>query len=544
MGKQKISSLNDEWDLSLLMLIARQSVVSIIVFFAFFAFTAFLYLRFTPPIYQSDATVQLGFDSRTTNILKTTNIYEQTIFQEIELLRSPVFLERSLEELPLQISYYAKGEILAQELYKTSPFKVEYKIKDPVIYGKPIYFHFHDDLSVNVEYQIGNYAYSNTFEITDSIVMDKMSMKLSIVDVESIFRQQNTEESQFYIEFNDPESIVSDYRARLLVNVLNEFAKTIHISIEEENAKKAQDIVNAIAIDFIDFDEIRKKESANSILEFVDDQLARIYDRLYETEDQLDNFRKQHRIETDPTHSRPLPDFYSRIDQLEEAKIELELDNEILETVKQELLSDKELDVYKLFSLLAGAEYEGVISDLLSKLKDLFVQKEKMLYVVTPTSDQIKTLEYQIEIQKNLLLESVNSVQNSLAKKKIETSAKLNNYVSKMSQQGVSYNEIEYSRLMRIYQVNESFYNKLVDKKAEYSISKAGYVSNNRILQNAKVATEPLFPNKRVVLSVCFIAALSFSIGLIGIRYLLHNKITTVGDIVKHTDAPVLGVIP
>ena len=111
MAKQKISALNDELDISLLIMIARQSVVSVIVFFAFFAFTAFLYLRFTPPVYQSDATVQLGFDSRTTNILQTTNIYEQTIFQEIELLRSPVFIEKSLGKLPLDISYYTKGSI-------------------------------------------------------------------------------------------------------------------------------------------------------------------------------------------------------------------------------------------------------------------------------------------------------------------------------------------------------------------------------------------------------------------------------------------------
>ena len=379
MAKRKISSLNDELDISLLMMIARQSVVSVIVFFAFFAFVAFLYLRFTPPVYQSDATVQLGFDSRTTNILQTTNIYEQTIFQEIELLRSPVFLEKSLGKLPLSISYYSKGEILSQEMYKSSPFEVDYTVHESVIYGKPIYLHFMQDLSVIVEYNIGNYNYENTFQITDSVITDHFSLKISIVNAESIFRQQNEEESQFYVEINNPEGIVTDYRARLVVNVLNEFAKTIHIEIEEKNALKAHDIVEGVALDFIDFDEVRKKESANSILEFVDDQLARIYDRLYETEDQLEDFRKTNKIKTKKLDSRPLPDFFGRIDQLEETSIELDLDLEVMKRVREELISEKDLDIYQLFSLLAGAEYEGIISDLLGELR-ISLCKKKSCY--------------------------------------------------------------------------------------------------------------------------------------------------------------------
>ena len=103
--------INDEVDVGLLLSITRQNVLAIVILFTFFAFVAFLYLRFTPPVYQSAATVQLGHDTRTNALLRTSSIHSQTIHQEIEYLRSPVSIKESLSKLPLDVSYMIKGEV-------------------------------------------------------------------------------------------------------------------------------------------------------------------------------------------------------------------------------------------------------------------------------------------------------------------------------------------------------------------------------------------------------------------------------------------------
>ena len=60
------------------------------------------------------------------------------------------------------------------------------------------------------------------------------------------------------------------------------------------------------------------------------------------------------------------------------------------------------------------------------------------------------------------------------------------------------YDILEYSRLQRMYNINEQFYNKLIDKKAEYQISKAGYVSEIVTLDISSVPKDPIYSKKTI----------------------------------------------
>ena len=494
----------------------------------------------------SSATVQLGQDNRTNALLQSRDIYSQTIHQEIELLRSPVSINESLKKLPLDVSYLVKGEILTAELYQTSPFKIHYEVLDNSVYGLPINLSFTDNYKVYVEYTVQGQLTGVEAPLIDTLVTPHFKFKISVLNFERILEAQNEEEHQFIVTLNSDEQILDTYLPKVKVIILNDFAKTISIILRDKNARKSKEIVDRIAKDFIINDEERKQESANSILSFIDDQLARIYDRLYESETQIQLFRKEYKIEEniDQYRSRALPNVDSRIQSLEEELVSLSVEQKVLEQVEAELTINKNLDVYQLVSLLAGSESEGIIASSLGKLQDLLLQKEQMLYVVKPESDQVKALSYQIEIQKKLIVESLSSVEININSQIEKITDQLDIYRNRTVNGVQNYDEIEYSRLLRIAAVNESFYNTLVDRKAEYSISKAGYVSTNRILQQASYSETPVFPDKNAVVTVSFVAALLLSLALVFSKYLLFNEITSVKDIVKHSNVSVLGVIP
>ena len=88
--KKKISALNDDLDVGLLLAIARENIIAVVVFFSLFMAGALLYLRFTAPIYQAGAVVQLGHDTRQNSLLQTQSLYDQSIHEEIEVLRQRV----------------------------------------------------------------------------------------------------------------------------------------------------------------------------------------------------------------------------------------------------------------------------------------------------------------------------------------------------------------------------------------------------------------------------------------------------------------------
>jgi len=126
-------------------------------------------------------------------------------------------------------------------------------------------------------------------------------------------------------------------------------------------------------------------------------------------------------------------------------------------------------------------------------LHDLLLQREELLYDVTAESNNVKAVEYQISIQKKLLLESIGSMQSKMNIKKATIEKKALEYENSFLE--IPTQELEYARMQRIFTINEKFYTMLLQKKTEYSISKAGYVPNNVILQAATVPTSPISPN-------------------------------------------------
>ena len=104
----------------------------------------------------------------------------------------------------------------------------------------------------------------------------------------------------------------------------------------------------------------------------------------------------------------------------------------------------------------------------------------------------MKPINFQINIQLKVLKENIKSQKNTNQIQKEELRKKLNelgggdgNSVS------LPENALEYTRLQRSFDINEKYYMLLIEKKTEYSISKAGFVSQNVVLQKERQL--PLF---------------------------------------------------
>jgi len=86
----------------------------------------------------------------------------------------------------------------------------------------------------------------------------------------------------------------------------------------------------------------------------------------------------------------------------------------------------------------------------------------------------------------------------------------------------------------------------LLEKSIEYKISKEGFVSNNQILEEPKTPIMPVSPNKNLVWLTFVLSGLIIGFLIIALKYFLHNKITSMNEIVKisHSTMSSLGVVP
>jgi capsular exopolysaccharide synthesis family protein len=545
--KKKISNINDELDIKLFLFIARKSLIYVVLFLGIALAGAFAYLRYTYQIYSASATIQISSNDENVNkILETESFIteKQTDLDKArELISSPVFLGQVFDKLPLKVSYFYEGRILAYEQYKSSPYTVDATVRDNSIYGIPVYIKFKSKDKFELSYtKPGSPKYEKEFYTAGKVSIPEADLAVKVVNNGKLeFNEGILDQNSYYFIINNPDNIVATYSAEITITILNTEAKTVSISIKDRNAEKSFDIVNAIVEDYKTYGVEKKQESANSVLEFIDKQLKVVYDTLFKSEIDLDEFKKVNKV--DSSYMEPLPSVYSRVNEFQNQILTIELEENLLKEVETSL-KDKDIDIYKLIAIVAGSEFEGSITGFLTSLQELLLKKEKLLYEVTKNSGQIESLNYQIEIEKKLLIESIKTLQTNLTSRKAKINTFLEEYQNTAFSPKDKYNALELSRLQRMYTINEQFYNKLIEKKAEYQISKAGYVSEIVILDRSSIPTDPISPRRRLIYFGSILIALLLSMGLILLRYLFFNDITNINDIIKYTDAPILGIIP
>ncbi|HSH65006.1 MAG TPA: Wzz/FepE/Etk N-terminal domain-containing protein [Bacteroidia bacterium] len=542
--KERISNFSGEFEFGLFLFIAKKTIPWIALFISIAFISAYLYLRYTPPVFESSSIIQVQSSNQANKVLDVENFYEKDngLAETVELLRSKVFLKRVLEKLPLEVTYFAEGTFSANELYTYTPYTISYRVNDPSIIGTKIYIDFSNSTNGSIRYSIGNNVYKKSYTTDEWIHFPLVDLKVNISNFAEIEKHQNiVKKNAFYFVINDPDVLVNEYYPRLNVKLQNDQAKTILIGFKDFSPKKAMDVVSTITAEFKDFDIERKAESSKSVIEFIDQQLEIVYDRLKVSETSLQSFKKDFRVSENENITNAN---LTRLNNLDDQIISLELEENVLARIEKSISDTKSIDPYNLLAMLSGTESERTISSVINQLHNLLIEKEEMLYEVTPGSEAIKSINFQIEIQKKLLKQSIISVKNNIQNKKEDLKQRSQEFESKFNR--LPENEVEYSRLQRLFSINEKYYTLLMEKRTEYSISKAGFVAGNTVLEKASIPHSPVTPNRKMTFLIYVLTAIIISLFVILGRYLAHNEINSLNEITKHTHASIsiLGIVP
>jgi tyrosine-protein kinase Etk/Wzc len=543
MQEKKITPFNDNFDSKLFGKVIRNNLPWLFLF-AVIAFTmAFLYLRYTYPIYESKSIIQIALADKNSRMLLEKDLQLNTdLPSKVELLKSATFLERVFNKLPLDVSYYQIGSVLNFEMYKTSPFEIEYRNPINELYTIPLYITFTDENNATITTNLNNKE--NVFRVKTKQwvrlpIVD--SLKIDVKNFDRIRKDlKGSNENPYYFVFTKRSNLVRNYAYNLKVEVENSAAGTIKVIYYERNPDKAADICNTVCDEFKVYDIEKQAESANNTIKYIDDQLKNIYDKLYDSEVNLQNFKAENRLDDET----PLPNFNNRIEDIEKKINDIQLEELGLQTIENAIVQDANMDVIRFVSLLASSDIKGAVTPMLSELRSLIQKKSELLYSVTPNSSKITQLDYQIDIQKKLILETLNLQKIKLSKEKIQYEDRLASYEEEIQRSALSFDRIEFVRLQKLNSINESYYDKLVTIKSELAITNAGITSENTVLEASVASAAPFFPSKRVVALSALIGWLVISLALVIIRYLFYNEITTVNDILRFLKLPVLGIVP
>ena len=542
MGQKKISKINDDFDISLLLYILKKTwwvvIVSVVLFFS----GAWLYLRYTPNLYEATAVIQIETENQPDVFQDQAKLYSNfnQLAGKIDFLRSTTFLERALSKLPLDITYHYKGTILRNELYRSSPFAIEVEHFSPDLHGQHIELTFNGNNDVHVSYEFRGQANKHKVSIIGektNIVTPYFNVNLLIENPKSLSKG----ETYSFVVYSK-ESIIRETSSKIKASILSEAAKTIEIKFQDFHPGKASDVVNMVANDFSEYDKIKKQENADNIINYIDEQLSMLEEELFKSQNDIQDYKKENNIEAFEVRSTAI--IQQKIEDLNSEISKLNYEESILQRINETVRKNENLDIYLFMADIFGSNYQGALSALLTNLQSLLMQREQLAYSYTQNSGQIKQLDYQIEIQKKILTESIRSFISNISIKRKQLQNQLEKLMFELTLQLDNSKALELKKFQRILTINETYYNQLIETKTKYSIAKASYVSQNIILEKSRTPAVPISPQRTQIYIFSLLIGLFIGLGYIAYRYLFYSNIDTVADIRKHTDVALLGVVP
>ncbi len=148
---------NTNFDIGVIAFLFNKSKFFIALFFIISFSLAFLYLRYSQPIFESKAVLQINDANKADEILKLNNFDNNNnlIAEKIEQIKSRVFLKRVVEKLDIGVNYFSEGTFKSNELYHSSPYLIKINPKGGMSYGQKIYVELNPKLTGGV-LKIGN----------------------------------------------------------------------------------------------------------------------------------------------------------------------------------------------------------------------------------------------------------------------------------------------------------------------------------------------------------------------------------------------------
>lgn len=473
------------------------------------------------------------------NIFPGTNAFKsnQNLKNEIGILRSFSLNYRVMKELSdFHIVCFGVGRrgIVEKRLYKNTPFKVVYDSLGKQRIGLAVSIKILSSDSYELEIN-GNSDIRKTLSFGDRFT--EAGFDFTIFPNPEAFSFDPGKSNRYYFYFVSPSALANQYRGKLSIYPIEEEATLVTLSVNGSSPEQETDYLNKLMEEYLLQGLEVKNQTAEKTIEFIDGQIGSISDSLQKVENTLEDFRLSNRL---VDLSQEGVSIQNRLERYENEQGTLKFQKQYYEYLEDYIRSKNETG--DIISPGAMGVSNGSLENMVAQLASLQQQKGKVKVNISEDLPAVTLIDQSINDVKALIAENINS-----SRKNIEEALK-------DSQHKISLVEAELTKLpgterrliniQRKFDLNNTVYNYLLEKKAEAGIAKASNVSDNRIIDNAVPFNSSLIsPRSRKNYMMALLLGSLIPALLILIGDYMNNKIIDKKDIEKGTKAPVIGFI-
>ena len=526
----------------------------------FFIFLGFLINRYTIPEYSVSSTLLIRDDSNTQlgaeNILEGLELFsgKKNLKNEIVILKSYSVTEQIVEELNLGISYFKKGFIISNELFKNSPFIVSIDSTKLQVTGAKYEIDFIDSESFKLKLKANDkYAYNvinqkfdkskpvdinfeKEYNFGDTISSPLFTFsinKTSFFDLKKIRR----ENKKFSFKLHPKRQFAQKLIKEININPINKETSILKLSIKGSNPKKNIEILDKLTDIYIRSGLNEKNIMAVNTINFIDNQLSIIEDSLSFIENQLEQFRLENpNLEIVDKEFGTYFQKQKLDNSLSEQSVNIKYYKSLLNYLKDES------NINSIVSPTSMGISNPELNSLINQLLLLYSNKGELEITTTDKNPSYQAVLAQIEHTKQTIIENIKNLISSAAIYENDLKNRINQFNSKINKLPEA--EKKYIILKRKYQYNEQTAIYLQQKRYEASLAKAGTESDHKVIDAARLDSQkPIKPKKTLTYFLMLIIAFFVPISIISIKRFFSDTINTKSDIKNNSSVPIIGLI-
>lgn len=484
---------------------------------------AWMYLRYTPPVYESNASIIIKDGKKGIEDSKIIGELNQlaapTIVEnELEILKSRGLMGEVVNSLTLYAPVYEEGKVRAVDAYASSPVRIEVQNPDSLVETDKVYFKY--DVQKNQviidgrSYAVGQWV--NTPYGSLRFTPNKTRTPAQLP-------------TYFYLV--DPKLIVADVLSKLDV-VSNKLSSVVNLTLEDVVPSRSEDILNELLRVYNRAAVNDKNVLATNTLGFVEERLGYVAKDLDSIEKQLQQYKSRMGAIDIGQQGRSFLENVSTNDQkLSEVNMKLS----VLGQVEQYVYSNDKRGGIVPSTL--GID-DPLLTSLLTKLYDSELQYDKLRQTMGENSPEVLSVADQIQKIKPSILENIRSQMEGLKANKsnlYSTNSGYNSFLQTLPQQ-----ERRLVEISREQNVKSSIYNYLLQKREEAALSHS-VAADTRLIDNAQSSFEPVRPRKNLIYIMAFALAIGLGAAIISLRRMFNRTVMFRHEIESMTSFPVIG---
>ncbi|MCB0814609.1 MAG: hypothetical protein KDB87_15790, partial [Flavobacteriales bacterium] len=456
------------------------------------------------------------------------------IVNQKRVLTSYDLIDRTLDKLDFDVSYYIIGRFKTSEVYHALPFEVTISVLNPKLYEKPFDLRIVDPDHFELSYDNGT-----------AIVTRMHPFGEDIADKDFVLRVDKTEEilprhierlatSDYQFIAHSRNWLVNKYKYGMLVENL-EYTTILQVTVEDQIPIKAKLFLDSLSQEYINYTLKSEFDINENTLSYIDRQLDEVTDILGRHEQELEEYKLNKDIlDLNREENR----YFQELVRFDNERRRLELMLESLDDLEDYVLNigDEKLLPPSLYIL----EDDVFQKQTLNELYDMQMQRNRMLFEAKEDIEAVQQLDEVIRLTRANLLVYIGNTRTALRQKIGDVGGQIADYESLI--RGVPKTQRDILNIERKVQVNEKLYLFLLEKRANTVIARAGIIPQTKVIETAR-SLGVVRPDKVKILYSFIVGGVVISLLVVFVRVMFYDRIENADQLKEVAHLPVFGEI-